>query len=116
MYNGGGNKLGMNRGGMNALLVKERLQVGGGLHVLAARVATRHVGRGDYLVAGQAPHVQLVHCQHARYFLGQVSLQLPDLDLFGHRLQQHQRRLFYFEEEKEGIIFWGVCVYFNAIV
>jgi len=48
------------------------------------------MGRGYDAIAGQLPHMELVHSQHAIDFLQKPLLDGINLDVRGHRLQQDQ--------------------------
>jgi len=97
---------------VDALAVEELLDLLGQAHVVLGAAAA-HVRRRDDLVAGQAPHVEVVDGQHAvdlneraserlatsgarrgpTHRPEQLGLQLLHVQVGGHRLQQDQRRL-----------------------
>lgn len=86
-----GDKLGLDGGGVDALVVEEVLDPLGHVHVRRGVVAL-DVGGGDDPAARQLPDVQLVDGQHA------VQAQQPlvepvHVDLLGHGLQQDESGL-----------------------
>lgn len=86
-----GDKLGLDGGGVDALIVEEVLDPLGHVHV-RRRVVALDVGGGDDPAARQLPDVQLVDGQHA------VQAQQPlvepvHVDLLGHGLQQDESGL-----------------------
>lgn len=85
-------KLGLDGGGVDALVVEEVLDAFGHLHVRCGVVAF-DVRRGDDAASGQLPDVQLVDGQDA--VQAQQTLVEPvHVDLLGHGLQQDEGRLF----------------------
>lgn len=54
------NKLRLDGGGMNALVVEESLHVASNAHIISL-VATENVCRRDDAISGQLPNMELVH-------------------------------------------------------
>lgn len=85
-------KLRLDRGRVDALVVEELLHLLGDLHVLGQVPAADVGGRNDP-VAGQLPHVELVHRQHPVHLLQQPPLDGVHLDVRRNGLQQNERGL-----------------------
>ncbi len=80
-------ELGLDGGGVNALVVKELLDVLGHLHVLA-QVEAADVRRGDDPVGRQLPDVEVVDCQNAIDVAQQLLFEDVHVYVGGHGLEQ----------------------------